>query len=73
MRTIHLDNRAPAERAEFLRFWTDLLLSGYPGLLEAGRVSTEVVEGMKAELDAVGRDPDAVFFYSFVQARARVH
>lgn len=73
VRTTHLDNRAPAERAEFIRFWSDLLLSGYPGLLEAGRVSQEVVEGMKAELDAVGRDPDAVFFYSFVQARARVH
>ena len=70
--TVHLDNRAPAERAEFIRFWTDLLLSGCPGLLEAGRVSAETVEEMKTELDAVARDPDAVFFYSFVQARARV-
>jgi hypothetical protein len=26
---------------------------------------------MKEELDQVGRDPNSVFFYSFIQARAR--
>ncbi len=72
VRNIHLDNRAPGERAEFLAFWSDLLLSGAPGLLEAGKVSEETVEGMRAELDLVGHDPNAVFFYSFIQARARV-
>ena len=29
--TFHLDNRAPAERAEFLAYWTELLLSGAAG------------------------------------------
>lgn len=72
VKTIHLDNRTPGERAEFLDYWTELLLSGAPGLLEAGKVSEPVVEGMKAELKRVGHDPDAVFFFSFVQARARV-
>jgi len=72
VRNIHLDNRAPGERAEFLAFWTELLLSGAPGLLEAGKVSEETVEGMRVELDRVAHDPNAVFFYSFVQARARV-
>jgi hypothetical protein len=72
VRTIHLDNRAPGERAEFLAFWIELLLSGAPNLLEAGKVSEETVEGMKTELDEVAHDPDAVFFFSFVQARARV-
>lgn len=72
VKTIHLDNRTPGERAEFLAYWTDLLLSGAPGLLEAGKVSPETVEGMKRELSIVAHDPDAVFFYSFVQARARV-
>jgi SAM-dependent methyltransferase len=71
VRTFHLDNRAPGERAEFLGYWTELLLSGSKELLDAGRVSAEVVEGMKAELARVGRDPNAVFFYSFIQARAR--
>lgn len=72
VRNIHLDNRTPGERAEFLAFWSELLLSGAPGLLAAGKVSTETVEGMRTELDRVAHDPNAVFFYSFVQARARV-
>jgi ubiquinone/menaquinone biosynthesis C-methylase UbiE len=72
VRTFHLDNRAPAERAEFIAYWADLLRSGAPGLLEAKVVSEEVVNGMTAELTRVARDPNAVFFYSFIQARARV-
>jgi ubiquinone/menaquinone biosynthesis C-methylase UbiE len=73
VRNIHLDNRAPGERAEFLGFWSELLLSGAPGLEAEGKVSRETVEGMKEELDRVAHNPNSVFFYSFVQARARVH
>ena len=72
VRNIHLDNRQPAERAEFLDFWTDLLLSGAPSLLEAGLVSQAVVDGMERELRDVAHDPNAVFFFSFVRATARV-
>ena len=72
VRTVHLDNRMPGERAEFIEFWTDLLLSAAPGLLAAGKVSEDVVDGMRSELRQVSRDPNAVFFFSFVQARARV-
>lgn len=72
VRTIHLDNRTPGERAEFLAYWSDLLLSGSEGLQQAGKVTAETVRGMTEELRVVGRDPNAVFFYSFVQARARV-
>lgn len=71
VRSFHLDNRAPGERAEFLAFWTDVLLSGAPALLDAGMVSPEVVDGMRDELARVGRDPNSVFFYAFIQARAR--
>lgn len=71
VKTFHLDNRAPGERAEFLAYWTELLLSGSKELLEANRVSADVVEGMKSELARVARDPNAVFFYSFIQAQAR--
>jgi ubiquinone/menaquinone biosynthesis C-methylase UbiE len=71
VKTFHLDNRAPGERAEFLAYWTELLLSGARELLDAKRVSQEVVDGMTAELARVGRDPNAVFFYSFIQAIAR--
>ncbi len=71
VKTFHLDNRAPGERAEFLGYWTELLLSGAPELVGDGRVPADVVEGMKSELARVARDPNAVFFYSFIQARAR--
>jgi hypothetical protein len=69
---IFLDNREPGERAEMLAYWSDLLLSGASGLLQAGKVSEATVAGMKTELDQVAHDPNAVFFYSFVQATARV-
>jgi SAM-dependent methyltransferase len=72
VKTFHLDNRVPGERTEFLTYWTDLLLSGAPALAKAGKVPLDVVDGMKLELQRVARDPDAVFWYSFVQARARV-
>jgi SAM-dependent methyltransferase len=72
VKTFHLDNRVPAERTEFLAYWTELLLSGAPALAQAGKVAPEVITGMQRELQRVARDPDAVFFYSFVQARARV-
>ena len=71
VKSFHLDNRAPGERAEFLSFWTDLLLSGAPSLIAAEKVSQEVVDGMTEELARVGRDPNSVFFYAFIQARAR--
>lgn len=71
VKTFFLDNRAPAERAEFLAYWTDLLLSAAPALLAAGRVSEPNVAGVREELARVARDPNSVFFYSFVQARAR--
>ena len=35
-------------------------------------VRERILEGMKQELAEVAHDPDAVFFYSFVQARAQV-
>lgn len=71
VKTFHLDNRAPGERAEFLAFWSDLLLSGAPSLIEAQKIDQEVVDAMTEELKKVSRDPNSVFFFSFVQARAR--
>ncbi|MEZ5976822.1 MAG: methyltransferase domain-containing protein [Planctomycetota bacterium] len=71
IKNMHLDNRTPVERAEMIEFWSELLLSGADGLLAAGRVSAETVQGMKQELRNVSRDPNAVFYYSFVRATAR--
>ncbi|HEU4417876.1 MAG TPA: methyltransferase domain-containing protein, partial [Planctomycetota bacterium] len=72
VKTTHLDNRQPGDRTEFLAYWTELLLSGAQAMAKAGKVPHEVVVGMQQELQRVARDPDAVFWCSFVQARARV-
>lgn len=70
IKTFHLDNRTPAQRAAMIAYWEDLLLSAADQLISTGRVSAEIVENMRKELHLVQNDPDAVFFYSFVQARA---
>ncbi|RZA31397.1 MAG: class I SAM-dependent methyltransferase [Lysobacteraceae bacterium] len=73
IKTFHLDNREPARRKAMIGFWQELLLSAADQLLEAGKVGVEVVEGVRREMHQVQNDPDAVFFYSFVQARAIVY
>ncbi len=70
-KTWFLDNRYPQQRKECIEYWTELLLSASQQLLDAQVVSPEVVEGMKNEMSSVANNPNAVFFYSFVQARAR--
>ncbi len=72
IKTWHLDNRRPAERREVINFWTELLLSAADQLVAHGCVTEEIVDGMKSELKTVAHDPNAVFYFSFMQARARV-
>ena len=69
-KTYHLDNRNPAKRAEMIAYWTELLLSGLPQLLEAGYVDAELADKVKEEMQVVAKSPNAVFFYTFIQARA---
>lgn len=70
VKTWHFDNRHPIKRKQAIDYWSDLLLSGADKLLEEGYVDQEVVDGTKRELHKVSVDPNAVFFYSFIQARA---
>ncbi|MBO9882420.1 class I SAM-dependent methyltransferase [Xanthomonas sp. D-109] len=73
IKTLHLDNREPARRKTMIGFWEELLLSAAERLLQAGAVDAETVAGMRREMAQVQSDPDAVFFYSFVQAHATVY
>ncbi len=68
----HLDNRQPAERRQVINFWTELLLSAAEQLKTNGCVTGEIVGGMKAELKTVAHNPNAVFHFAFMQARAFV-
>ena len=67
----HYDNRAPKKRAQYLEWWTSLLLSGAPALIRAGRVTSQLVTEMNRELETIKNDPNAVFFITQVQARAQ--
>lgn len=70
VKTWFLDNRYPQARKDCIEYWTELLLSASEQLIKADYVSEEIVFGMKEEMAKVGNDPNAVFYYSFVQASA---
>lgn len=72
LRVLHYDNRSPKMRADYIEYWTQLLLSGVPELIVAGKVTEELVGEMKKELNRLKYDKDSVFFYGFVQARGEV-
>ena len=71
VRIHHYDNRMPKQRAQFIEYWTSLLLSGAPSLIKAKKVTPKLVEEMTRELTRLQKDPDAVFFYAWVQAKAQ--
>ncbi|WPU66146.1 methyltransferase domain-containing protein [Peredibacter starrii] len=73
VKTWHFDNRQPALRKQAILFWTDLLLSAADKLVEEKYVDQEVVTKTKEELGRVANDPNAVFLYSFMQAKAQVY
>ena len=73
LKTFYFDNREPARRKVMIGFWEELLLSAADKLVEAGAVTQEIVDGMRREMQQVQSDPNAVFFYGFVQARAIVY
>ncbi len=73
VKTWHLDNRNPKKRKEIIDFWSELMLSAADSLLRAERVDEATVKAVKSELNSVTKDPNSVFFYSFMQAEARVN
>lgn len=71
VKTWFLDNRYPQKRKEIIEFWSELLMSASDQLLKAGYVTQETVDGMESEMSVVANDPNSVFFFSFIQAKAR--
>ena len=68
----HFDKRRPQHRTRFLDYWKDLLLSASDELIKHNCVTKSDVEMVEKELNDVSRNPDAVFFDSFMQASAEV-
>lgn len=70
IKTWHLDNREPDKRKATIDFWQELLMSGKKTLIERGVVTKELADNAQKELKQVSHDPNAVFFFSFMQAKA---
>ena len=71
LKVFHFDNREPDRRKEMIDFWSELLLSGADELVQAGKVDEKLVEEVRKELRTVSRDPNAVFHYTSMQAKAQ--
>ena len=71
--THQYDNRLPKKRGAFIDYWTGLLLSGAPGLLQADHVTQDTVDEMTEELHSLKTDPNAVIFYSWILARGEAY
>ena len=56
-------NKSILERAELLK-------SAAPALLESGDCSLQALMLMEEDLEKIGNDQNAIFFYQFVQAKA---
>jgi predicted O-methyltransferase YrrM len=66
----YLDARTGGKRKLVTSYWLELLKSAAPGLLAQGVCTSAAVEKMVDELEKLGNDENAIFFYQFVQAKA---
>lgn len=64
----HFDKRHPSRRKEVIAFWRDLTMSAAETLISANKIDQATVEATKKEYDIVANDPQAVFYFSFMQA-----
>lgn len=72
VKTLFFDNRTPEERKETIEFWTDLLMSAKNVLVAEKYITDDLAREAEKELRNVARDPNAVFYYNFIQAQAKV-
>ncbi len=70
--TWHLDNRHPEKRRQIIAYWSELLQSASDQLVDSKYITREVADAAFKELAQVERNPNAVFMYSFMQAKATV-
>lgn len=66
------DSRSPQQRAEFINYFFDILLSAQKILLAEKRVDESQIKKMKKEVEMVKKTKDSVFFYAAMRATARV-
>lgn len=64
------DEREPEARSAMMNYWLDLMLSGSPQLLEAGRLTQADIDRLKADWGSAFGRPETIFYYNFMQASA---
>ena len=72
VKTWYLDNRQPQKRKETIDYWSELLMSASKTLIDEKIITKKLSDQAYEELKAVAKNPNAVFFYSFIQACAVV-
>lgn len=72
IRPCHFDSREPERRAAFTEYFYQILLSAEKTLVKEGRITPADMKAMKKEVERVKKANDAVFFYAFMRATARV-
>jgi ubiquinone/menaquinone biosynthesis C-methylase UbiE len=70
-RSFMADHRDLVQKKEIIDYWTTLLLSGGPNLLEAGYIQQNVLDMLKKEFSMLNEDPEGVFYCSFIRAFAK--
>lgn len=69
-KSFHYDNREPEKRTAMLRYWTGLMLSAADAIREAGGLNRADIQAMEADMHEREQQPETIFFYSFIQAKA---
>jgi len=69
-RPLHFDSRNPKQRADFIEFFFQILLSAESKLRDQNKVSDALVKQMFKEVEIAKKAKDSVFFYSFARATA---
>ncbi len=66
-----LDQTRPQERSTMLEYWLNLMRSALHETLEAGYTTMAKWQEAEADMRALSQNPEAVFYYSFIQASGR--
>ncbi|MFZ9187327.1 MAG: SAM-dependent methyltransferase, partial [Algoriphagus sp.] len=65
----YLDARSGQKRKLVAEYWKELLKSAAHALVSKGACTPNEVEKMIGDLEKLGNDENAIFFYQFVQAK----
>jgi ubiquinone/menaquinone biosynthesis C-methylase UbiE len=69
-RSFIADDTDPIMKKKIINYWTELMLSGVPNLLEAGLIAEDTSEKFVKEMNGLIDNPMGVFYCSFIRTIA---